>query len=163
MANNETNDLRSETMRANIRRGERTRVVIVGCGLGGLKLAVSLRHSGFQVVVVDKNNYNQFPPLIYQVASAGLEPSNIAFPIRRLFQGYPHYYFRMAEVMSIDEKEKAIQTSVGTIHYDYLVLGMGATTNFFGNEQIARNAFPMKTVSDAMALRNHILHNLYPT
>ena len=160
IANNETNDLRSETMRANIRRGERTRVVIVGCGLGGLKLAINLRHSGFQVVVVDKNNYNQFPPLIYQVASAGLEPSNIAFPIRRLFQGYPHYYFRMAEVMSIDEKDKAIQTSVGTIHYDYLVLGMGATTNFFDNEQIAHNAFPMKTVSDAMALRNHILHNL---
>ena len=154
------NDLRSGTMRANIRRGERTRVVIVGCGLGGLKLAMGLRHSGFQIVVVDKNNYNQFPPLIYQVASAGLEPSNIAFPIRRLFQGYPHYYFRMAEVKAIDEKEKAIQTSIGTIHYDYLVLGMGATTNFFGNEQIARNAFPMKTVGDAMALRNHILHNL---
>ena len=154
------NDLRSGTMRANIRRGERTRVVIVGCGLGGLKLAMGLRHSGFQIVVVDKNNYNQFPPLIYQVASAGLEPSNIAFPIRRLFQGYPHYYFRMAEVKAIDEKEKAIQTSIGTIHYDYLVLGMGATTNFFGNEQIARIAFPMKTVGDAMALRNHILHNL---
>lgn len=110
--------------------------------------------------MVDKNNYNQFPPLIYQVASAGLEPSNIAFPIRRIFQGYPNYFFRMADVTAIDEKEKAIETSIGTIHYDYLVLGMGAETNFFGNTQIEMNAFPMKTVTDAMALRNHILHNL---
>lgn len=160
MGNNDNEGIKSETMRANIERGERTRVVIVGCGLGGLKLAMSLRHSGFQVVVVDKNNYNQFPPLIYQVASAGLEPSNIAFPIRRIFQGYPNYFFRMADVTAIDEKEKAIETSIGTIHYDYLVLGMGAETNFFGNTQIEMNAFPMKTVTDAMALRNHILHNL---
>ena len=160
MGNNDNGSIKSGTMRANIERGERTRVVIVGCGLGGLKLAMSLRHSGFQVVVVDKNNYNQFPPLIYQVASAGLEPSNIAFPIRRIFQGYPNYFFRMADVTAIDEKEKAIETSIGTIHYDYLVLGMGAETNFFGNAQIEMNAFPMKTVTDAMALRNHILHNL---
>ena len=148
------------TMRANIKRDGQKRVVIVGCGLGGLKLAMSLRHAGLQVVVVDRNNYNQFPPLIYQVASAGLEPSNIAFPIRRLFQDYGNYYFRMADVKSIDNDEKSISTSIGTIHYDYLVLSMGATTNFFGNKNVERNAFPMKTVEDAMALRNHLLHNL---
>lgn len=148
------------TMRANIKRNGQKRVVIVGCGLGGLKLAMSLRHAGLQVVVVDRNNYNQFPPLIYQVASAGLEPSNIAFPLRRLFQGYDNYYYRMADVKSIDSGEKCIATSIGTIHYDYLVLGMGATTNFFGNKNVERNAFPMKTVEDAMALRNHLLHNL---
>lgn len=78
-------------MRANIKINGMKRVVIVGCGLGGLKLATSLRNSGYQVVIVDKNNYNQFPPLIYQVASAGLEPSNISFPIRRIFQGYKNY------------------------------------------------------------------------
>lgn len=160
MGNDGKEYIKNGTTRANIAKGNRKRVVIAGCGLGGLKLAMSLRHSGFQVVVVDKNNYNQFPPLIYQVASAGLEPSNIAFPIRRLFQDYSDYYFRMAEVKAIDNEEKAIQTSVGTIHYDYLVLGMGATTNFFGNEQIEKNAFPMKTVEDAMALRNHVLYNL---
>lgn len=148
------------TMRANIKRDGQKRVVIVGCGLGGLKLAMSLRHVGLQVVVVDRNNYNQFPPLIYQVASAGLEPSNIAFPLRRLFQGYDNYYYRMADVKSIDSGEKCIATSIGTIHYDYLVLGMGATTNFFCNKNVERNAFPMKTVEDAMALRNHLLHNL---
>lgn len=144
-------------MRANIRINELTRVVIVGAGLGGLELAMRLRRSGFQVVIVDKNNYNQFPPLIYQVASAGLEPSSISFPLRRIFQGYKHYFCRMAEVKDIDAKEKAIHTSVGTIHYNYLVLAMGGTTNFFGNADIERHALPMKTVEDAMALRNHIL------
>lgn len=123
----------------------------------GLELAMRLRRSGFQVVIVDKNNYNQFPPLIYQVASAGLEPSSISFPLRRIFQGYKHYFCRMAEVKDIDAKEKAIHTSVGTIHYNYLVLAMGGTTNFFGNADIERHALPMKTVEDAMALRNHIL------
>lgn len=147
-------------MRANIRINELTRVVIVGAGLGGLKLAMLLRKSGFQVVIVDKNNYNQFPPLIYQVASAGLEPSSISFPLRRIFQGYKHYFCPMAEVRDIDVKEKAIHTSVGTIHYNYLVLAMGGTTNFFGNEDIERHALPMKTVEDAMALRNHILQAL---
>ena len=144
-------------MRANIRINELTRVVIVGAGLGGLRLATRLRKSGFQVVIVDKNNYNQFPPLIYQVASAGLEPSSISFPLRRIFQGYKNYFCRMAEVRDIDTKEKAIHTSVGTIHYNYLVLAMGGTTNFFGNEDIERHALPMKTVEDSMALRNHIL------
>lgn len=148
-------------MRANIRRKHnQTRVVIVGCGLGGLKLATTLRKSGYQVVIVDKNNYNQFPPLIYQVASGGLEPSNIAFPIRRIFQGYKNYYYRMAEVRGIDVKEKAIHTSVGTIHYNYLVLAMGGTTNYFGNKNIEYNTFPMKTVADGIALRNHILEML---
>lgn len=147
-------------MRANIKINGMKRVVIVGCGLGGLKLATSLRNSGYQVVIVDKNNYNQFPPLIYQVASAGLEPSNISFPIRRIFQGYKNYYFRMADVKGIDSKEKSISTSVGTIHYDYLVLAMGGTTNFFGNKDVEKNSFPMKTVEDGMRLRNHILETL---
>jgi NADH dehydrogenase len=121
-------------MRANIKRGERERVVIVGGGLGGLELAQRLRKSEFQVVLVDKNNYNQFPPLIYQVASAGLEPSNISFPFRRVFQGMKHYIFRMGEVKSDDTDERAIQTSFGTIHYDHLVLAAGATTNYYGNK-----------------------------
>lgn len=147
-------------MKANIRINEQTRVVIVGGGIGGLKLAMSLKHTDYQVVLVDKNNYNQFPPLIYQVASAGLEPSNIAFPIRRIFQGWKNFFFRMGEVKDIDKEGKAIHTSIGTIHYDYLVLAAGATTNFFGNENITRGALPMKTVSEAMALRNTILRTL---
>lgn len=147
-------------MRANIKRNEQRRVVVVGGGLGGLKLVSSLRDTDFQVVLVDKNNYNQFPPLIYQVASAGLEPSNISFPFRRLFQGWKNFFFRMAEVQHIDTEEKAIKTSIGTIHYDDLVLAAGATTNFFGNKNIEASALPMKSVSESMRLRNTILQNL---
>ena len=147
-------------MRANIKRNEQRRVVVVGGGLGGLKLVSSLRDTDFQVVLVDKNNYNQFPPLIYQVASAGLEPSNISFPFRRLFQGWKNFLFRMAEVQHIDTEEKAIKTSIGTIHYDDLVLAAGATTNFFGNKNIEASALPMKSVSESMRLRNTILQNL---
>lgn len=147
-------------MRANIKRNEQRRVVVVGGGLGGLKLVSSLRDTDFQVVLVDKNNYNQFPPLIYQVASAGLEPSNISFPFRRLFQGWKDFFFRMAEVQHIDTEEKAIKTSIGTIHYDDLVLAAGATTNFFGNKNIEASALPMKSVSESMRLRNTILQNL---
>lgn len=147
-------------MRANIKRNEQRRVVVVGGGLGGLKLVSSLRDTDFQVVLVDKNNYNQFPPLIYQVASAGLEPSNISFPFRRLFQGWKNFFFRMAEVQHIDTEEKAIRTSIGTIHYDDLVLAAGATTNFFGNKNIEASALPMKSVSESMRLRNTILQNL---
>lgn len=147
-------------MRANIRINELTRVVIVGGGIGGLRLATSLRHTGYQVVLVDKNNYNQFPPLIYQVASAGLEPSSIAFPIRRIFQGWKNFFFRMAEVTDIDTEDKAIHTSIGTIHYNYLVLAEGGTTNFFGNKNVEANALPMKTVEESMVLRNHILMTL---
>ena len=147
-------------MRANIKRNEQRRVVVVGGGLGGLKLVSSLRDTDFQVVLVDKNNYNQFPPLIYQVASAGLEPSNISFPFRRLFQGWKNFFFRMAEVQHIDTEEKAIKTSIGTIHYDDLVLAAGATTNFFGNKNIEASALPMKSVSESMRLRNAILQNL---
>lgn len=147
-------------MRANIKRGERERVVIVGGGLGGLELAQRLRGSEFQVVLIDKNNYNQFPPLIYQVASGGLEPSNISFPFRRIFQGAKHYYFRMGEVKEIDNEEKAVRTSFGTVHYDHLVLAAGATTNFFGNKNIEANALPMKTIPESMYLRNTIFENL---
>ena len=147
-------------MRANIKRNEQRRVVVVGGGLGGLKLVSSLRDTDFQVVLVDKNNYNQFPPLIYQVASAGLEPSNISFPFRRLFQGWKNFFFRMAEVQHIDTEEKAIKTSIGTIHYDDLVLAAGATTNFFGNKNIEASVLPMKSVSESMRLRNTILQNL---
>ena len=147
-------------MKANIERTEKKRVVIVGGGLGGLELAFKLAGGDFQVVLVDKNNYHQFPPLIYQVASAGLEPSSISFPFRRLFQGHKDFFFRMAEVKAVDAAGKKIATSVGDIHYDYLVLAAGARTNFFGNKEIEATTLPMKSVSEAMQLRNTILRNL---
>lgn len=147
-------------MRANIRRNLLHRIVIVGGGLGGLKMAMSLRNKGYQVVLIDKNNYNQFPPLIYQVASSGIEPSNVSFPFRRIFQGCENFFFRMGEVLAIDEQEKAIKTTFGTVHYNDLVLAAGATTNFFGNAHFEHNTLPMKTVDDAIHLRNTILERL---
>ena len=147
-------------MKANIKRNQLKRVVIVGGGIGGLQLAKSLRKANFQIVLIDKNNYNQFPPLIYQVASSGLEPSNISFPFRRVFQDYKNFFFRKGEVKTVDTKEKLVTTTFGNVHYDYLVLAAGAKTNFFGNDDIERNTLPMKTVTDAMRLRNTLLSNL---
>ena len=114
----------------------------------------------YQVVLIDKNNYHQFPPLIYQVASGGLEPSSISFPFRRLFQGKKDFFFRMAKVESVNTDKKIINTTVGEIDYDYLVMAFGAKTNFFGNKDIEATTLPMKSVSEAMRLRNTILRNL---
>lgn len=147
-------------MKANIAHTDKPRVVIVGGGLGGLELASKLVDNDFQVVLIDKNNYHQFPPLIYQVASAGLEPSSISFPFRRIFQGKDDFFFRMAKVEAVDASNKMIKTSVGDVHYDYLVLAAGAKTNYFGNKDIEATTLPMKTVGEAMRLRNTILRNL---
>lgn len=134
--------------------------MIVGGGFGGLKLANKLRKSNFQVVLVDKNNYHQFLPLIYQIASSGLEPSSISFPFRKIFRKRKNFYFRMAEVRSIHPERKILQTSIGKVEYDYLVFAAGTTTNFFGNTHLEEEAMPMKTVSEAMGLRNALLANL---
>ena len=147
-------------MKANIEHTDKKRIVIVGGGLGGLELAFKLVDDDYQVVLVDKNNYHQFPPLIYQVASGGLEPSSISFPFRRLFQGKKEFFFRMAKVESVNTDKKTIKTTVGEIDYDYLVMAFGAKTNFFGNKDIEATTLPMKSVSEAMRLRNTILRNL---
>lgn len=147
-------------MSLNIVKDSKKRVVIVGGGFGGLKLANKLKKSGFQVVLIDKNNYHQFPPLIYQVASSGMEPTSISFPFRKIFQHRKNFYFRMAEVRAIFPEKNMIQTSIGKAEYDYLVLAAGTTSNFFGNEHIETEAMPMKNVSEAMGLRNALLANL---
>ena len=147
-------------MKANIEHTDKKRIVIVGGGLGGLELAFNLVDDDYQVVLIDKNNYHQFPPLIYQVASGGLEPSSISFPFRRLFQGKKDFFFRMAKVESVNTDKKIINTTVGEIDYDYLVMAFGAKTNFFGNKDIEATTLPMKSVSEAMRLRNTILRNL---
>ncbi|WP_455054538.1 NAD(P)/FAD-dependent oxidoreductase [Leyella stercorea] len=147
-------------MSINIQRNQKKRVVIVGGGLGGLRLAEDLYGSGMQVVLIDKNNFHQFPPLIYQIASAGIDPSSISFPFRQIFRKRKDFYFRMAEARMVDTEKKILQTSIGKIDYDYLVLAAGATTNFFGNKNIEEWAIPMKTVPEAMGLRNALLSNL---
>ena len=146
-------------MSFNIPNTSKKRVVIVGGGFGGLKLANKLRDSDFQVVLVDRNNYHQFPPLIYQIASAGIEPSSISFPFRKIFQKRKDFYYRMAQVRSIFPEHKIIQTSIGKVSYDYLVLAAAATTNIFDNKHEEEEEMTMKNVSEAMGLRNALLDN----
>lgn len=143
----------------NIADTDRKRVVIIGGGFGGLKLANRLKGSYFQIVLIDKNNYHQFPPLLYQVASSGLEASSISFPFRKIFQKRKDFYFRLAEVKAIVREKNLILTSIGELRYDYLVIASGTVTNFFGNEEIRSQALPMKTIEEALILRNTLLSN----
>ncbi len=147
-------------MNANIPQSSLPRVLIVGGGFAGLKLAQSLDSKLFQIVLLDKNNYHQFPPLIYQVASSGLEPSSIAFPFRAALSKKKNFFFRLGLIEQVNEAEKVAYTSIGAIDYDYLVLSCGATTNFFGNENIRKNAIPMKSLYESMNLRNRLLQTL---
>lgn len=147
-------------MSLNIEKGNQKRIVIVGGGFGGLRLANKLKGTDYQVILIDKNNYHQFPPLIYQVASSGMEASSISFPFRKHFQHRKNLYFRMAELRGIFPEKKLIQTSIGKVEYDYLVLAAGTTTNFFGNKNVEQHAIPMKTVSEAVGLQNAILGNI---
>lgn len=143
----------------NIPDNGKKRVVIVGGGFAGLQAAERLKKSDFQVVLIDKNNYHQFQPLIYQIATAGLNPNSISFPFRKLLEKSKDSYFRLAELRAVFPNEKYIQTSIGKLTYDYLILANGADTNFFGNQEIANQAMPMKTVAEAMGLRNALLSN----
>lgn len=134
------------------------RVVIVGGGFAGIELAKQLR-SRFQVVVVDKNNYHTFQPLLYQVATAGIEPDSIVFPLRKVFKGFPNFHFRMAEAKEIFPEKNLLHTSIGEISYDYLVLATGSDTSYFGMERLRQNSMPMKSVREALDLRSCILQN----
>lgn len=143
-------------MQFNIPDSPNPRVVIVGGGFAGLTLARKLSNLPFQVVLIDKNNYHQFQPLFYQVAMAGLEPSSIVFPFRKLFQKSNNVQVRVTELQSVDPKEQVIHTGIGDLRYDYLVIAVGADTNWYGNERVKANAIPMKSVSEALFLRNII-------
>ncbi len=146
-------------MSSNIPSSSCKRVVIVGGGFGGLRLAECLSGDEFQIVLADRNNYHQFPPLFYQVATAGLEPSSILFPFRKVFQRKKNFYFRMAEVTGIEPERNRVRTTVGAIAYDYLVIAAGTTTNYFGNDALCRRSFSMKSVEEALAIRNVVLSN----
>jgi len=143
----------------NIPETDLKRIVIVGGGFAGLQLIRVISKKEFQTVLIDRNNFHQFQPLFYQVATAGLEPSAISFPFRKIFQKKEHTHFRMAEAQKIDSEKQILHTSIGEIEYDYLVLSMGATTNFFGNKNIENHSLVMKSVGQALNLRNTILEN----
>jgi NADH dehydrogenase len=136
------------------------KVVIVGAGFGGLKLARKLNNKpGFEVVLVDRVNYHQFQPLFYQVATAGLDASNISFPLRKVFQKSKNVRIRLAELKQVRAMDNVIVTDTEEISYDALVLATGADTNFFGNKQVEENAFPMKSTVEALQLRYRLLQN----
>lgn len=146
-------------MIANIPEIKRKRVVIVGGGFGGLKLAHLLLNSDYQIVLVDKNNYHQFQPLFYQIATAGLEPSTISFPFRKIFQKQSNIHIRITGVSSVNLNDNSVETGIGKINYDYLVLAMGADTNFFGHDRIKEHSLPMKSLTEALGMRNRLLEN----
>lgn len=135
------------------------RVVVVGGGFGGIALASALADEAFQVVLLDKNNFHQFQPLLYQVATCGLEPDSIIFPLRKIFERCENIRFRMAEVECIDVEAKTVHTNVGTVAFDKLVLATGSTSNFFGNEEIERRSTGMKDIREALDIRSLILQN----
>ena len=135
------------------------RVVIVGGGFGGIELAKRLKNKPFQVVLLDKNNYHAFPPLLYQIATAGLEAASIATPFRKIFEGFSNLIFRLAEVKEIVAEENRVITDIGDITYDYLVLATGSTTNFFGMKDVEQHAMPMKSIPEALDIRSMLLQN----
>lgn len=141
----------------NIPETNKPRVVIIGGGFGGLYTLKTLGTKYFQVVLFDKHNYHTFQPLLYQVATAGLQPDSIVGPLRKIFNSYEDFHFRMLKVLSVDPELQAVQTSAGSLHYDYLVIATGMKTNFFGNKQIEQFALPMKSIPNALNLRSHLM------
>src|SRR5207247_2191959 len=136
----------------------RPTVVIVGAGVGGLRAARALRKAPVNVVLVDRHNYHLFQPLLYQVATAGLEPEEIARPVRAILRRQSNTEFRMTEVTGLDAGGKRIDTTDGPIAYDYLILAVGGQTNYFGLESVPRHGFGLKDIPEAIRIRNHVLH-----
>lgn len=147
-------------MPINLPESNLPRVVIVGAGFAGITIAKKLSGKIFQIVLIDRNNFHQFPPLLYQVAMSGIEPSSIAFPLRKLFRGRKNFHIRLAEIQEVHAEEKFLLTNEGRVNYDILVICTGVTTNYYGNAEIEKNTYSLKSVSDALFLRNSILTDL---
>ena len=124
-----------------------------------MTLAKSLRNSGYQIILIDKNNFHTFQPLLYQVATAGLEPDSVAYPLRKIFNHYEDFHFRMAEAVSINSENRTLLTDRGEVEFDYLVIATGAETNYFGNKNIEHLGMAMKSVREALDLRSIMLQN----
>lgn len=135
------------------------KVIILGAGFAGLTVAKRMRNSGYDITLIDQYNFHQFQPLFYQVATARLEPSSISFPLRKVFQRKKCVHVRLAKVTGVDTASQTVMTNEGNFNYDYLVIATGCTTNYFGNKNIEQFAFPMKSTTEAITLRNRILLN----
>ncbi len=139
------------------------RIIIVGAGFAGLRLAQDLEGTPYEVLLIDKYNFHQFQPLMYQVATARLEPASISFPLRKVFHHTKNVRIRIAEVTRVQPEKRVLDTTIGPFSYDYLVLAQGCTTNYFGNAEVEAHAFPMKSVPEALQLRNRILQTFEDT
>lgn len=146
-------------MPANLPKTPPPRIVIVGGGFGGINLAQKLKNADAQVVMVDRNNFHNFQPLMYQVATAGLEVSSIAFPLRKLLRKINNFYFRMTEVTAVLPKENCIMTTIGPIAYDYLVIATGTRTNYFNMKDVEVHSMPLKSIAQSIGMRNYILQS----
>ena len=144
----------------NIPETGKPRIIVIGGGFAGVSFIKKLQKENVQIVLFDRHNYHTFQPLLYQVSTAGLEPDSIAYPLRKIFRKNMDFHFRLAEVDNIDTGKNTIETSIGNLEYDYLVVATGTRTNFFGNESIAENSMPMKTVPQALNIRSLILQNI---
>ncbi len=136
------------------------RLVIIGGGFAGLELAKKLKNKPIQVVLIDKNNFHQFQPLLYQVATSGLEPDSIVFPLRKQFDGYKNFSFRLAKVLRIDAAKNTVYTTKGKLTYNYLALATGTTTNFFGLKSVQKYSLGLKDIRDSLNIRHMMLQNL---
>ncbi|GAA4766771.1 MULTISPECIES: NAD(P)/FAD-dependent oxidoreductase [Flavobacterium] len=143
----------------NIPQSDKKRVIIIGGGFAGIALAKKLKNKNLQVVLLDKHNYHTFQPLLYQVATGGLEAGSIAYPIRKVIQGCKDFYFRLTSVKEIDTQSQKVISEIGDLYYDYLVIATGSKTNYFGNKEIERNSMSMKTIPQALNIRSLILEN----
>ncbi len=146
-------------MKQNIPENDKKRIVIAGAGFAGLKLARKLCKKKYQVVLLDRNNYHQFQPLMYQVATSGIEPSAISFPLRPVFRNCKDVHIRLAEIISVNTDENYVETSIGNINYDFFVIATGVGTNFFGLKNVQENAISMKSVNESLVIRNKILNS----
>jgi len=144
----------------NIPETTKPRILIIGGGFAGISCIKQLKNENVQIVLFDRHNYHTFQPLLYQVSTAGLEPDSIAYPLRKVFRKYKDFHFRLAEVKNIDPHQKVIETSIGNLTYDYLIIATGTRTNFFGNKNIEANSMPMKTVPQALDIRSLVLQNI---
>lgn len=135
------------------------KIVVIGCGFGGLQFVNHLKKGLFDIIVIDKINHHQFPPLFYQVAASQIEPSTVSFPIRKIFQKRRDVRIRLANVLSVNGEKKYVETSVGRFPYDYLVVATGTRTNFYGNTEIEHNSLVLKSTYQAINVRNAILSN----
>lgn len=138
---------------------KKKKIIVIGCGFGGLQFVENLKKNVFDILIIDKVNYHQFQPLFYQVAASQIEPATIAFPLRKIFQNRKDIRIRLATVEALNNDEKTVETSIGEFSYDYLIIASGAKTNYFGNVEIEKNSLSLKSTFKAMTIRNKTLMN----